>query len=301
MFPAVLSGVKVVDFSRLLPGPFASELLIKLGAEVQCILPPVPDPILGDYSPFQKLHRGKSFKSINLKDPEGLSQAKEIVSQSQILLEGFRPGTMEKLGLGFSDACQVQPHILYVSLSGYDPQHPKFFKGAHDLNFLIDSGLYSMIYPDTSREVPIIQLADVLGGFYAAFQILVEWLRKSKDRKARHCQVSIVEGLELLSDYLHDPSTPQWLAYLSGGTSRYHIYTTKDGYRIMVAAIEQKFYDNLLKTLKVEISLDLEESKKIEAIQKAFSGLSLKECRILFKDVDACISLIPSREEVLKT
>lgn len=298
-FPKILSGVRVLDFSRLLPGPLASELLIKLGARVQCVLPPHADPILGDYSPFEKLRRGKEFVTLDLKNPADLNQARDLLTQSDILLEGFRPGVMEKLGLGFEDARKVRPDLLYVSISGYDPAHPMYLKGAHDLNFLVDAGVYSLMFPDDSQDIPALQLADVVGGFYGAFQILVEWLQRIKQKTAKHLQVSIVEGLELLSDYLRDPNTFSLLPQLTGGMARYHIYKTRDGKRVMVGAIEPKFFQNLLTALGVQGEPADSEALWIEKIEKRFASMTLEECRKLLQDVDACISFIPSRDEVL--
>ncbi len=300
MFPKILSGVKVLDFSRLLPGPLASGLLIKLGAEVNCILPPFADPHLGDYSPFDKLRAGKNFTTLDLKKPEGLERAQELLQRSQILLEGFRPGTMEKLGLGFDHAKKMQPEILYVSITGYQEGHPMHFKGAHDLNFLIDSGVYSLLFPDNLAEIPLLQLADVVGGFYAAFQILVEWIHLSQSKIARHLKVSMVEGLELLSAYLRDPKTLAMIPMLTGQAARYHIFTTRDARRIFVGAIEPKFYRNLQEALKVKISEDEPEPAAIDKIQKKFSEKTLEEWRDILKHADACISFIPDRLEVLK-
>lgn len=299
MFPKIFSGIKVVDFSRLLPGPFASELLIKMGAEVNCILPPDSDPILGAYSPFEKLKEGKNFLTLDLKKPTDLEEAKTLLKSSSILLEGFRPGTMEKLGLGFEAAKALQPEILYVSVTGYGENHPKYLKGAHDLNFLIDSGIYSLLFSDRSEEIPAIQLADVIGGFYAAFRILMEWIQRAAKPGARHLVVSIVEGLKRMGEYLQDPETPALLPMLTGGMARYHIYRTVDGHRVMVAAIEQKFFDNLLSALGINTTEGEGEEKLIQKIEASLGSKTLEECQKLLQGVDACISFIPSRKEVL--
>lgn len=300
MFPKIFTGVKVLDFSRLLPGPFASELLIKMGAEVHCVLPPSGDPILGDYSPFEKIRRGKKFENVDLKTPEGLKQVQEKLAISDILLEGFRPGTMGRLGLGFDAVKKINPEILYVSIHGYTQDHPKYLLGAHDLNFLVDSGVYSLMYSDDSHEMPALQLADVFGGFYAVFQILAEWLRRGKQGKGCHLNVSIVEGLELLSDYLKDPTTPQIISMLNGGVSRYRIYRTRDQKRIMVGAIEPKFFKNLMGVLKLPYGPSDDGPEIISAVQKKFSEKTLKEWREVFSGTDTCISFIPSRNEVIQ-
>ncbi len=296
-FPQIFSGVRVLDFSRLLPGPLASDLLIRMGATVQCVVPHAADPFLGNYSPFEKLRAGKTFFTLDLKNSEDRHQALEMARNSPIVLEGFRPGAMDRLGLGFEDLKKVRSDVLYVSLTGYAEQHPRYRKGGHDLNFLIDSGVYSLLFSEESEEIPLLQLADVIGGFSAVMQILAYWSNRSQDPRARHLKVSFTSSLELLSDYLKDPSIHGWIPSLTGASSRYRIYRTSDGHRVMVAAIEEKFYQNLLDALGLRVQdSDLENIRQIET---AFSRLSLEECKAIFKEVDACVSFIPSRDEVL--
>lgn len=301
MFPQVLKNIKVVDFSRLLPGPLASEILIKMGAQVTCVVPKEGDPLLGNYSPFFKLREGKEFISLNLKDPQDLKQAKDFIKESQVLLEGFRPGAMERLGLGFEEVKKINSNMLYVSFNGYGPEHEKFTQGAHDLNFLVDSGVYSLIFAEDSQEIPLIQLADVVGGFYGAFLILAHLMEQKTHPQAKHLRVVFVEALKLLSDYLKDPSTLGLTEILTGSMSRYHIYTTKDQKRLVVAAIEPKFYSQVLKTLALSFSEEEKEEARIAKMQAAFSSKTLAEWKKLFEGVDGCVSYIPSRQEVLNS
>lgn len=300
MFPKIFSGVHVIDFSRLLPGPFASELLIRMGAEVRCVVPKHGEPLLGEYSPFETLRRGKTFHQKNLKDPGDLREVREWVKESQILLEGFRPGTMGRLDLGFDSVKKINPKILYVSIAGYAPEDEKYLKGAHDLNFLIDAGIYSLLYEDSDEHIPLLQLADVFGGFFAAFQILAAWIARQKEPGAQHLQISIVEALKLLPEYLKDPKTKDLAPVLTGGAARYHIYRTKDQKRIFVGAIEGKFFGNLMRALGLKLGELDEGPEVIAAIERKFQEKNLEEWRAIFGELDACISLIPGREEVLK-
>ncbi|MCB1214821.1 MAG: CoA transferase [Deltaproteobacteria bacterium] len=299
MFPKILQGKKVVDFSRLLPGPLASDILIKLGAEVVCIVPKEGDPILGNYSPFFNLREGKQFLELDLKNAQDLARAKKLISESHLLLEGFRPGAMDRLGLGFEEAKKLSKNLIYVSFNGYGPDHAKFKMGAHDLNFLIDSGVYSLIFSDDAKEIPLIQLADVVGGFYGAFLILASFIEQSHHPQAKHLRVIFVEALELLSRYLKDPSVLSLAHMLTGDVSRYRIYYSKDKKRIMVGAIEPKFYQQLLDTLGIKFEDSEEEPSRIAKIEEAFANKTLEEWEKLFCGVDACISFIPSRNEVL--
>lgn len=298
-FPQIFSDLKVLDFSRLLPGPFASELLIKMGAQVTCILPPEGDPLLGNYSPFESLRAGKSFVELDLKSPDGLKQVLERVEQSDLLLEGFRPGAMDRLGLGFEQARKRNGKLLYVSLSGYGPQDSKYLLGAHDLNFLVDSGVYSLLFSDDSTEVPLIQLADLMGGLYAVLQILMEWIARGKEPKAKHLRVSIVEGMKLLARYLQDPGVEKLVPILTGGLARYHIFTTQDGQRIAIAAIEPKFFENVMKAMGLTYDGQSDGDEVIRAMEAAFSGKNLEQWRQQLSHIDGCISFIPTRSEVL--
>ena len=300
VFPPIFKGVRVLDFSRLLPGPFASDLLIRFGAEVTCVLPPNGDPLLGAYSPFKKIHAGKKFLTFDLKDPAALREVLDLAAESQILLEGFRPGTMDRLGLGFGEIVTRQPQILYVSMIGYAEGHARFYQGAHDINFLIDSGVYSLLQGDDSTAIPALQLADVLGGFYAAFKILAAWIGHLQDPKPLHLKVSVVEALELMSDYLKDESSLGLLPVLTGGLARYRIYFTKDRQRIAVAALEPKFFQNLLAAMKVQLSGNEGEGEIADLLSKSFELKTAEEWRGIFHNVDACISFIPSRDEVLR-
>jgi crotonobetainyl-CoA:carnitine CoA-transferase CaiB-like acyl-CoA transferase len=300
MLPKIFSGVKVIDFSRLLPGPFTSELLIKMGAEVKCVVPPSGDPVLGEYSPFESIRRGKSFHPKDLKDPGQLREVQAWVKESQILLEGFRPGTMGRLGLGFEAVAKLNSEIIYVSIAGYAPDDEKYFMGAHDLNFLIDAGVYSLMYGDADAQIPILQLADVFGGFFAAFQILAAWIARPLKPGPMHLQVSIVEGLKLLSEYLKDPKTKDLAPMLTGGAARYHIYRTKDDKRIFIGAIEGKFFGNLMGALGLPYGDYDEGADVIAAIERRFQEKNLEEWKRILAKEDVCVSFIPSREEVLK-
>ncbi len=299
MFPKIFQGVSVVDFSRLLPGPFATRLLHKLGAEIHCLVPPQGDAILGEYTPFEALREDKVIQAVDLKTEAGRKLALARIANSQILLEGFRPGTMGKLGLSFEDCVRVRPDLIYVSLVGYPSQDPKYLRGGHDLNFLVDAGVYSLLYDDDSTEIPTLQVADVLGGFYAAFKILAAWIRRLQDPAPQKIEVSVVESLEHLWEYLRHENAGGLLPLLTGGLARYRIYWTKDRSRVAVAGLEPKFYQAVLQTLGLEKDEGESEAALATRIQEAFSQRDLSEWRERFRAVDACVTFIPTRAETL--
>ena len=288
--PKILSGVSVVDFSRLLPGPFASGLLARLGAKVICVVPPQKDAFLGDYSPFPAMRVGKDFVTLDLKSDSGLAEARRLVADSSILLEGFRPGTMERLGLGFESVKPLNSRLIYASLVGYPSDHPKYLSGGHDLNFLVDSGIYRLIYGESGDRLPVLQIADLMGGFYAAFQILVSWIDSLKNPGPRRLEISVVESLALLQEYLKDESAAALLPMLTGGLARYRIYRSRDGQSIAVAGLEPKFHAALLKTLELEAQSGESEEALSKRIQEAFARRDAADWSRIFADVDACVS-----------
>ncbi|MFO1462287.1 MAG: CaiB/BaiF CoA-transferase family protein [bacterium] len=299
MFPKIFQGVSVVDFSRLLPGPFATRLLHQLGAEVHCLVPPQGDAVLGDYTPFETLREGKAIHAVDLKTEAGRAEALEWIAKSPILIEGFRPGTMDRLGLSFEACRRVRPDLLYVSLIGYPAQDPKYLRGGHDLNFLVESGIYSLLYGDAGTDIPALQVADVLGGLYAAFRILAAWIQRSQTPGAQRIEVSVVESLEHLWEYLRHESSSGLLSLLTGSLARYRIYFTKDRQRVVVAGLEPKFLRATLEALQLECREGEGEEELAARMQAAFAQRDLQYWRERFRGVDACVSFIPSRAEVL--
>jgi len=300
MFPKIFQGVSVVDFSRLLPGPFATRLMHKLGAEVHCLVPTEGDALLGAYTPFETLREGKDVRPVDLKSEQGRQTALDRISRSHILLEGFRPGTMAKLGLSFDECIKVRPDLIYVSLVGYHARDPKYLRGGHDLNFLVDSGVYSLFFDDDSVEIPSLQVADVLGGFYAAFKILAAWIQRLQDPAPQKIEVSVIESLEHLWEYLRQENASGLLPLLTGALARYRIYWTKDRHRVAVAGLEPKFYQAILKVLGLEKWAGESEEDLAKRMQEIFSQGDLAEWQEKFRDIDACVSFIPSRRDVLR-
>ncbi|HKY64446.1 MAG TPA: CaiB/BaiF CoA-transferase family protein [bacterium] len=290
MLPKIFTNVSVLDFSRLLPGPFASGLLARLGAEVTCVLPPQKDAVLGDYSPFAALREGKRFVTVDLKTESGLAEARRLAAGTSILLEGFRPGTMERLGLGFDSLQALNPDLLYVSLVGYPAGHPKYLAGGHDLNFLIDSGIYQLLYGEGGVQLPALQIADVMGGFYAAFQILAAWIERMKGPGSRRIEVSVMESLALMQEYRSDEAAAGILPMLTGSLARYRIYKTKDHRSVAVAGLEPKFHAALLETLGLEARPGEGEEALAGRIQAVFATRDAAEWGRIFAKVDACLS-----------
>src|SRR5215472_4201596 len=178
--PLPLSGIKVIDLSRLLPGPFASMILGDLGADVIKI----EEPSTGDparyMSPkiddecafFKEVNRNKRSLTLNLKDPKGLETFYRIAAQSDVLLEGFRPGVADRLGIDYKHISEVNPAIVYCSITGYGQDSPLRDRSGHDVNYLGLAGLLGMTVDDKGKPtIPGTQIADLAGALMSVIGI----------------------------------------------------------------------------------------------------------------------------------
>ncbi|MEM1418393.1 MAG: CaiB/BaiF CoA-transferase family protein [Myxococcota bacterium] len=252
-----LAGLRVLDLSRLLPGPFATMILADLGAEVV----KVEDPRGGDYlrimplsAPgrpnvvFEALNRGKKSVVLDLKKPEGRDALLALVAEADVLLESFRPGVMERLGLGWDVLHAANPRLVACALTGYGADGPLRDRAGHDLNYLARAGVLGMSGPpDAPPQVPGVQVADMSGGLYAVIAILAALQGRGQDGEGRQLDVGLCEsslsmglfGLGLAAGGSH---LGRGADILTGGIAPYGTYATKDGGHVALAALEPKFW-----------------------------------------------------------
>ncbi len=289
VFHKNLKDIKILDFSRLLPGPFASSMLSAMGAKITCILPPSGDAILSSYSPFDEIRKGKKFMTADLKNEKIKKKILKMVKDVDVVMEGFRPGVMEKLGFGFKQLKKINSKLIYVSMTGYAVAGTKGKLGGHDLNFLIEAGVYDHIYPKGSTHIPAIQIADLAAGYLMAMQVLSALTVQHKKRQAVHIQLSIQEAARLLGFYLI--GAEHLIPTLTGSYARYHMYQSADGGRLMAACIEDHFYKNFLKTIGLH---EISENQQImiARVQNLIEQKALAEWKKIFSKVDACVSFL---------
>jgi len=288
-FKKTLKNIRIVDFSRLLPGPFASSILAQMGAKVTCVLPPTPDPLLTEYSPFDWLRKGKKFLTADLKNKTDQNKVRKLIAEADVMLEGFRPGVLERLGFGFKQVKKWNAKLLYFSMTGYPQGSAQFEKAGHDLNFLVESGVYQHFYDANSNKIPALQLADLAGGYLLALQVLSGLFEPAKKRKAKHVYSSILEGMQFMQAYL--AGAEHLIPILSGGLARYHIYHTLDHKRLVVAAIEPKFYHTFLKNIGLA-HIKNDDPLAIEAITQTIATKTLAQWKEQLKNIDACLSFL---------
>ncbi|RED50921.1 CaiB/BaiF CoA transferase family protein [Aestuariispira insulae] len=316
MTVGALDDIRILDFTTLLPGPLATAIFCQAGAEVIKIERPITGDDLRHYPPFdakgglsfQYLNKGKKSLAIDLKETDILDKLSPLIRQSQILIEQFRPGVMDRLGLGYDDVAKINPAIVYCSLSGHSPDGPNRLKAGHDLNYLADSGILSLTGDAVGKPViPPGLIADIGGGAYPAVMNILLALRQS-DRIGSGCYlpISMTENLSpwmwwALAEIGADPSGPDTNgSLLSGGSARYQIYQTADNRYLAVAALEDKFWNRFCDLIQLPADMrpkSVDGPYVIERTANILSNKNHDHWMTLFDGEDVCVSLIRTMAE----
>jgi alpha-methylacyl-CoA racemase len=259
-----LSGLRVVELHAIGPVPFAGQLLLGLGADVQRISPP-SDPGLGvGMDPrFDLGNLDKRPVALDLKRPEGLARALEIIDGADVLLEGFRPGVLERLGLAPDALLARNPRLVIGRLSGWGTQGPLAERAGHDINYLAMAGILHAIGTADTPVPPLNLVADYGGGaMYLTVGVLAQLVRRSIDGRGGVVESSILAGSVGLSPLFYGLlAAGLWSMrrvgnLLDGGAPFYRVYATADGGSVAVGAIEPKFYAQLLRVTGLDGELD---------------------------------------------
>jgi len=257
-----LSGIRIVELHAIGPVPFAGQLLRSLGARVQRVSPPA-DPGLGvSMDPkFDLSNDGKEPVAIDMKSPEGLAQA--LIDQADVLLEGFRPGVLERLGLAPATLLASNPRLVIGRLSGWGTEGILAPRAGHDINYLAMAGLLNAIGPKESPVPPLNVVGDYGGGaMHLAVGVLAELVQRSVDGKGGVVTSSILAGSVGLSPLFYGLiaagrwNTQRANNLLDGATPYYRLYATADGKHVAVGAIEPKFYAELIKVTGLQGQID---------------------------------------------
>jgi alpha-methylacyl-CoA racemase len=253
-----LEGLRVLDLSRLLPGPFLTMVLADLGADVVKI----EDPKVGDYlrvfpptkggvaGRYLAVNRGKRSLALDLKQPAHHAAFLRMVEQADVVVESFRPGVMAKLGLGYDVLAARNPGVVMCSISGYGATGPYAHKAGHDLNYVGLAGVLAMgaEAPGRGPAMPGVQIADLAGGaLWSATGILAALVGRARTGKGAHLDISMTEGaLALLAAELGNldcgARPTRGAETLNGGVACYGVYRTADDRYLSVGALEPKFY-----------------------------------------------------------
>lgn len=311
-----LASLKVLDFSTLLPGPFASLMLADMGAEVLRIESPTRMDLLrvlpphdhGTSASHAYLNRNKRSLALDLKQAEALAIVRELVKGYDIVLEQFRPGVMERLGLGYEALKAINPRLIYVSITGYGQTGPYKDRAGHDINYLALAGVASYTGRQDSGPLPLgVQLADVGGGsLHAVVGLLAAVIARQQSGVGQYLDVSMTDcsfSLNAMAGagYLACGVEPDRESHVLNGGSFYDYYRTRDGRWMSVGSLEPAFMQQLCETLgRPELAaLGLSPALKV-ALQVEFEKRSFDELCELFAGVDACVEPVLSLSEALE-
>ena len=307
---ALLDGIRVVDFTQYLPGPFATQRLVDFGAEVIKIEALQGDPArhMGEAIAeagvvFIENNRGKKSVALNLKSKEGRTIALRLIAKSDIVIESFRPQVMSKLGLSYEDVKRVKQDIIYCSLSGYGQSGPASNLASHDINYLALSGILTQLSDEEGRPVqPTVQLADLIGGIVANEAILAALTKRTREGLGSYLDLSLLDAMnELMNNHrkIYALSGKQdGIPLIDGSVISYHIYETKDNRFVSLGALEFKFWQNFCQALHKEDWLQAHYSRAkadnpiyLEVID-VFKSKSLEEWTEFGFTIDCCLTPI---------
>lgn len=299
-----LQGLRVVEFAGIGPGPMAAMLLADMGAEVIRIDRLEPSK-LGLTKPdrYNLMQRGRRSAAIDLKRPEGVALALRLIDRSDALIEGFRPGTMERLGLGPDIVLARNPRLVYGRMTGWGQQGPLAKTAGHDLNYISLTGALASIGRDGERPPPPLSLIGDFGGgaLYLAFGLLCALLEAKGSGKGQVVDAAIVDGAASLMTVFYGlhaaglHGTRRGTNVLDGGSAIYDVYLCADGLEVSVGAIEEKFRAELFTILGIAPANDGPELRRRMA--SAFRSRTRAEWCALFEGSDACVAPVLSLAE----
>jgi len=302
-----LAGIRVLDFTTLLPGPMATLMLAEAGAEVIKIERPDGED-MRRYRPnwgkesvlFAMLNRGKKSVAADLKDAKTRDRVLAMGKNSDVVVEQFRPGVMAKLALDYEALAKVNPRVVYCSITGYGQTGPLVDRAGHDINYIARSGVSSYTGKKaTGPSLVSMQIADVASGSnHAVIGILAAVFGRQQTGKGQFVDISMTDGMIAFNAmfgaaFLVDGKEPGFEGNLLNGGSLYDYYETKDGRYLSCGPLEPQFFSNFCNTLgRPNLIADTVSPKNIaqvkEEVRAIFRTKSLAEWVALFNATDAC-------------
>ncbi len=315
-----LTGIKVLDLSTLLPGPLCSQILGDFGAEVIKIEQPkgsdlarMAKPVIKDTSGLYLLvNRNKKSMTLDLKKEEGKKIFYELTQEADVVIEQFRPGAVKRIGVDYETLKEINPGLVYCSISGYGQDGPYEQKSGHDLNYLSYAGILGMTARNGVPALPGVQIADIGGGtLMAAIGILLALMARERDGKGQYIDIAMLDGaiswLPIVASNFFptglDPKPGQ--TKLTGRNACYEVYETKDGGFISLGPIEPHLWANLCRYFGKEefIAWQNEDAKQDEMfayLRQQFLQKDRDEWIETLDQVDVCIAPVYSLSEVFQ-
>ncbi len=313
-----LAGITVLDFSTLLPGPLAGLILAEAGADVIKIERPgqgdemrVYEPRLGEDSVnFALLNRSKRSIALDLKDPDQRDRLLPLIRKADVLLEQFRPGVMDRLGLGYEALRPENPRLIWCSISGYGQSGPKAGVAAHDLNYIAETGLLGLSAgSDGAPVIPPTLIADIAGGAYpAVINILLALQHRAHTGKGCRLDIAMTDQLFPLMYWAlgNASAAGRWPhpggELVTGGSPRYQIFRTADDRFLAAAPLEQRFWDRFSRLIGLEERFRddaRDPAATIARIAEIVGASSAADWEKRFAGEDVCCSIVRTLEEAL--
>lgn len=317
-----LAGVRVLDLTRLLPGPVCTLHLADFGADVIKI----EDTGAGDYARtlgasaggtapvFLAINRNKRAMRLDLKQPQGVEVFLHLVRDADVVVESFRPGVVDRLGVGYDACSAVNPRIVFCAISGYGQTGPYRELAGHDLNYCSIAGLTDQVgEAGGGPAIPNLQIADILGGAVVpAMGILAALVDAKATGKGRFIDVAMTEGVlahnlqALAAVAASGHAHPRGEDFLTGREPCYAVYRCSDGRHMAVGALEKKFWDGVcdvlerpdLKSLHWSTGADCAPAKK--ALEEIFASQPQAHWMDKFRDSDCCVTPVRPLEECME-
>lgn len=312
-----LTGIRVLDLSRLLPGPYCTMCLADFGAEVIKI----EEPGKGDYSrsfpPFLKdfgywhlqLNRNKKSVVLDLKTESGKATFLELIKTADVVVESYRPGVLKKLGVDYAAASKINPKIVYCSLSGYGSKGPLKDQADHDIGYVSLAGIVAMSgEPEGKPAIPSILMADMNAAIYAGMAIMIALRHAEQTGEGQEIDINLYNtAMTLMPGAASLYFGSGFVAkrgnnWLTGENANYNIYATKDGRYVSVGCLEKKFWTNLCNALELPQLVDMVEDIQNheylkQELAKAFLKHTMEEWTELLAGRDTCVTPVLNFDE----
>ncbi|MEC7118449.1 MAG: CaiB/BaiF CoA-transferase family protein [Pseudomonadota bacterium] len=320
---APLTGLKVLDFSTLLPGPFATMMLADLGADVihvesptrvdlVRIMPPYAD---GQATAHAYLNRNKQSVALDLKQPDSIERIKQLIGQYDILVEQFRPNVMARLGLSYDDLKALNPRLIYCSITGYGQTSDYKDRAGHDINYLALAGIAGHSGRQDSGPPPLgIQVADVAGGsLHAVIGILAAVIERQVSGQGQHIDISMTDCAFTLNSMAASAQVAGGEDQVAeggmlNGASFYDYYRTQDGRYLSIGSLEPQFMMGLAAALQLPIlaekgaSMAVEDRQAVrQAIADAVAAQPFAHWQQVFAALDVCVEPVLSLGEAVES
>ncbi len=299
-----LHGIRVIEIASIGPGPFAAMMLADMGADVVRLERAGAAAGLGSGS-WNHLHRGRPSVGCDLKHPRGRDLVLRLAGEADALIEGFRPGVMERLGLGPDEVAAANPRLVYGRMTGYGQEGPMSARAGHDINYVALSGALGAIAREGERPLfPLNLLGDFGGGgMMLAFGVVCAVLEARASGRGQVVDASMVEGAAVLTALIHAlRDAGMWsdrpgTNLLDSGAHFYEVYETADGGHIAVGALEPQFYAELLRLLELDPEefphMDQARWPELKArFAEVFRGRTRAEWTEVLEPAEACSTAV---------